>query len=58
MLASNGIEPQKATNNSDYHYKVTLDGVTLTIGNIEAGFILQAFLTHSAIEDIYKEVQK
>lgn len=51
------FEPQKTTDNSDYKYKMTHDGVQLTLGNIETGFVIQAFFTHSAIEEIYRDVQ-
>lgn len=51
------IKTRKVTDNSNYQYKVSHDGVHLTIGSIETGFVIQAFLTRSAIEDLYKEVQ-
>lgn len=51
------FKTRKVTDNSNYQYKISHDGVHLTIGSIETGFVIQAFLTHSAIEDLYNEVQ-
>jgi excisionase family DNA binding protein len=51
-------EPQKASVTSEYQYRVNHDGVQLTVGSIETGIVVQAFLTHSAIDELYKAVQK